>query len=103
MSPAKSLVLAVDQGTTNTKAILVDPAGQVVGRASVGLSVTYPQPSWVEQDAAAIWQSVQKCIDDVLAAMPTGSSAQPVALGISNQRNRWCLGAWSTGEPLAPA
>ena len=68
MIPAGPLILAVDQGTTNTKAILVDGAGQVVARASAALSIAYPQPSWVEQDAAALWQSVQQCIDAVLAA-----------------------------------
>ena len=46
MIPAGPLILAVDQGTTNTKAILVDGAGQVVARASAALSVVYPQPSW---------------------------------------------------------
>ena len=67
MISAGPLLLAIDQGTTNTKAILVDAAGQVIARASAALNVTYPQPSWVEQDALAIWQSVLQCIDTVLA------------------------------------
>ncbi|HQY93669.1 FGGY family carbohydrate kinase, partial [Caldilinea sp.] len=67
MNSTEPLILAIDQGTTNTKAILVDAAGQVTARASTTLSVAYPQPSWVEQDARAIWQSVVQCAAEVLA------------------------------------
>jgi len=98
-------ILAIDQGTTNTKAILVDAAGQVAARASVALRVTYPQPSWVEQDALAIWQSVQQCIDTVLASGEAQMGAPgrtPAALGISNQRESVVLWDRTTGEPLAP-
>lgn len=99
MISPKTFVLAVDQGTTNTKAILVDSAGQIVRRASRPLGVTYPQPSWVEQDAASIWQSVLDCIDEALAGFP---GSVPLALGISNQRESVVLWDRRTGEPLAP-
>lgn len=99
--PSESLILAIDQGTTNTKAILVDSAGQVVGRAAAPLRVTYPQPLWVEQDAAAIWQSVLRCIDGVLAST-AAQTGDVVALGISNQRETVVLWDRTTGEPLAP-
>lgn len=105
MIPAGPLILAIDQGTTNTKVILVDSAGQVAARASTALSVSYPRPSWVEQDAVAIWQSVLQCIDTVLAtgAAKLGAPASaPVALGISNQRESVILWERATGEPLAP-
>ena len=91
-------VLAIDQGTTNTKAILVDATGQVQARASTALSVNYPRPSWVEQDAAAIWQSGLRCASEVLGT----AQELPVALGISNQRESVVLWERATGEPLAP-
>ncbi len=98
MNSTRPLILAIDQGTTNTKAILVDAAGQVQARASTPLSVTYPRPSWVEQDATAIWESVVQCAAVVLAS----ASLTPVALGISNQRESVVLWDRATGEPLAP-
>lgn len=98
MNSTKPLILAIDQGTTNTKAILVDAAGQVTARASKALRVAYPQPSWVEQDARAIWQSVVQCAAEVLATAPS----TPLALGISNQRESVVLWERTTGEPLAP-
>ena len=72
-----------------------------MARASTALSVTYPQPSWVEQDALAIWQSVLRCIEEVLAKAGAGVS-EPAALGISNQRESVVLWERATGEPLAP-
>jgi glycerol kinase len=74
-------ILAIDQGTTNTKAILVDHTGQVIRRASQPLAVSYPQPAWVEQDPRAIWQSVQMVIDECLQDDPTLA-----AVALSNQR-----------------
>ena len=48
-------ILAIDQGTTNTKAVLVDASGRIIARASVPLTSSYPQPGWAEQSAEAIW------------------------------------------------
>jgi glycerol kinase len=98
MNSTGSLILAIDQGTTNTKAVLVDGAGQVAARASTALNVAYPQPSWVEQDAEAIWQSVQRVIQEVLSTTTT----PPVAVGISNQRESVVLWERATGAALAP-
>ena len=63
MSRAK-LILAIDQGTTNTKALLLDRRGAVLARASRPLTITFPRPGWVEQDAHALWTSVAEAIDD---------------------------------------
>jgi glycerol kinase len=54
-----STVLAVDQGTTSTKALLVSLSGDVVAGASVPVERRYPQPGWVEQDAAELWRSAR--------------------------------------------
>ena len=92
-------VLAIDQGTTNTKALLVNGAGEVVARASRPFKQTYPHPAWVQQDPAEIWQSVQEVIDNCLTSVGALNLA---AVAISNQRES--VTAWDrrTGEPLGP-
>jgi glycerol kinase len=93
------LILAIDQGTSSTKCLLVDAAGQVVARGSAPVAEQHPRPGWVEQDAAEIWRSVQVAV----AACLEGQDVRAVvAVGISNQRE--ALVAWDarTGEPLAP-
>jgi glycerol kinase len=92
-------ILAMDQGTTNTKALLIDAAGAVVSRAAKPLQQTFPQPGWVEQDPAAIWQSVQEAIDDCLQA---ASEFELVALAITNQRESVMLWDRRTGQPIGP-
>ncbi len=92
-------VLAIDQGTTNTKALLINAAGEVVSFASQPLQQTYPHPGWVEQDPASIWQSVQAAINDCLqAAVP----AELAAIAITNQRESVMLWDRKTGMPLGP-
>lgn len=95
----KPTILAIDQGTTNTKVLLVDQNGQVVTRAARPLTVTYPQPAWVEQDPAALWRSVQEAIDECLHAAPQTELA---AIAITNQRESVVLWERATGQPLGP-
>ena len=73
-------VLAIDQGTSSTKAVLVADDGIVLARASARVRCAYPHPGWVEQDADEIWDSVQA----VMAAMPLGTPIDAIAL--STQR-----------------
>lgn len=94
------LILAIDQGTTNTKAILVARDGAVVGQASRTMDIEYPQPGWVQQDAAAILVAVQECIDEVLES--AGSPAL-AAIGISNQRESGVAWGRDSGAPVGPA
>ena len=94
------LILAVDQGTTNTKAILVDARGSVVARASRPMDVAYPRPGWVQQDADAIWQAVRTCIDECLEA---ADSPAPGAIAISNQRETGVAWDRTSGQPIGPA
>jgi len=54
----QEVILAIDQGTTNTKAVLIDKAGQIVSQGSAALDISHPQPGWVEQSASDIWSSV---------------------------------------------
>lgn len=90
-------ILAIDQGTTNTKAILVANTGQVLRRSSQPLAVSYPQPAWVEQDPLAIWQSVQAVIDECLQDNPALA-----AIAVSNQRESVVLWERETGLPVGP-
>ena len=95
----RKLVLAIDQGTTNTKVLLVDAAGAVVGRASRPLSIQFPQPGWVEQDARELWMSVSEAAGECLAQAAGGELA---AIGISNQRESVVAWDRKTGEAAAP-
>ncbi len=94
---APQAILAIDQGTTTTKAILVDADGLVIQRATRALAVSYPQPAWVEQDPTALWQSVSEAITECVAGMAT-----PVAIAITNQRESVILWERATGKPIGP-
>lgn len=96
---ARGLILAVDQGTTNTKVILLDDTGTVVARASRPVRVSFPVPGWVEQDAAHLWETVTAAIDESVAAAGGGT---PDAVAITNQRESVLLWDRATGTPLGP-
>jgi glycerol kinase len=93
------LVLAIDQGTTNTKALAFDADGRVVATASTPMAVSYPRPGWAEQSALDIWMSVQRVVDDV--AQQVGTDVD--ALAISNQRETIIVWDAETSQPIAPA
>jgi len=95
----KALVLAIDQGTTNTKALLVDRSGAVIASASRPMTVDYPEPGWAEQSADAIWAAVKAVVDE-LAAHPRATDV--AALAVSNQRESIVVWDAVTGKPLAP-
>lgn len=92
-------VIAIDQGTTNTKAVLVDASGKVVSKASASLTSRYPRPGWAEQSATDIWKSVQSVIGEIVA----GDHGAIAGIAISNQRETLVVWDAETGEPLAPA
>ncbi len=97
-----SLLLAIDQGTTSTRAVVYDDRGQSLGSASQELTQHYPQPGWVEHDAEEIWQSVEKVVPKALsaAAIEAGDLA---AIGLTNQRETCVLWDRATGRPVARA
>ena len=90
-------ILAIDQGTTNTKVLLVDGDGSIVARASRPLSISYPQPAWVEQDAAALWHSVREAIDECLQQQPNVA-----AVALTNQRESVVMWERASGKPVGP-
>jgi glycerol kinase len=92
-------ILAIDQGTTNTKALLIATTGEVLARGSVPTGVRYPQPGWVEQDPWEIW----RCTLDAVAQCLSRADCRPHAIGISNQRETALIWERATGEPVGPA
>lgn len=96
---AEGVILAIDEGTTNSKAVLVSQSGTIVASGSAPVPISHPQPGWVEQDAGAIWNATLAAISDCLAKAP---GVRIEGLGISNQRES--ILAWDrrTGEPLGP-
>jgi glycerol kinase len=95
------VVLAIDQGTTNTKALLVDvESGRVASEASAPTGVRFPAPGWVEQDAQEIWLATTAAVTACLKGLP---GARVAAIAISNQRETAVCWSRSTGLPLGPA
>ncbi|MBV8376369.1 MAG: glycerol kinase GlpK [Verrucomicrobia bacterium] len=93
------VILALDAGTTNVKAILVDREANVLARSSVPLTIDFPKGGWVEQSAQEVWHAARQALEGCLAQ---SGGHQLAALGISNQRET--LVAWNrgTGEPVGP-
>jgi glycerol kinase len=98
-------ILALDQGTTSSRAILFDREGRVQASASQEFKQYYPQPGWVEHDAEQIWQSQRAVAEKVLAEGPEGTvgPADLAALAITNQRETVVLWDRATGRPLSHA
>lgn len=94
------LILAIDQGTTNTKALLVSASGAIVARAAAPVEVAYPQPAWVEQDGRALWHSVRMAAD---ACLEQAGDPPLAVVALSNQRETALLWDRRSGEPLGPA
>lgn len=97
-----SYVLAIDQGTTSTRALLLTAEGRIAGSAQREFTQYYPQPGFVEHDATEIWQSVLDVTQRVLAI--TGVTRTHIAaLGITNQRETVVVWERVSGRPIHPA
>ncbi|WP_432936668.1 FGGY-family carbohydrate kinase [Kribbella sp. CA-253562] len=94
----RQAVLAVDQGTSNSKAVLIDAEGAVLASGAAPVRLSTPRPGWVEQDADDIWRSVLSAVGQALAA----ASVEVVGIALSTQRES--VAAWSrrTGRAVAP-
>jgi glycerol kinase len=95
-------ILALDQGTTSSRAILFDASGRELSRAQKPFAQAYPRPGWVEHDPLEIWETQIAAAREAIAAarVPPGSIA---AVGIANQRETSVFWDRATGEPLCPA
>ncbi|WP_167043465.1 glycerol kinase GlpK [Salinibacterium sp. ZJ454] len=96
----RDAVLAIDQGTTSSRALVVDEAGEVVASAQLEHRQIFPQPGWVEHDTDEIWSNVQAVIRDAIAAAP-GHRIR--AVGVTNQRETTVVWDAATGRPVANA
>jgi len=94
-----SLILAIDQGTSSTKVLLVDRQGQVRARGWAPLSQQAPQPGWIEHRPLDVIESARTAVDEALSG---GDDLDVVAVGISNQRESLMLWDRSTGAPVSP-
>jgi glycerol kinase len=92
-------LLALDQSTSATKAVLFDDTGKALDRASRDHRQIYPQPGWVEHDAEEIWQNVLAVIRD-LAARHADKLASAACLSLTNQRETILVFERATGRPL---
>ena len=92
-------VLAIDQGTTNTKVVLVNWAGAIVAKASRPVAIRFPKPGWVEQDADELWRSV---MDAASECLERSGGVNPDAIGVSNQRESVVVWERTTGRPVGP-
>lgn len=95
-------ILALDQGTTSSRAILFDRQGQVAATAQHEYPQHFPQPGWVEHDPLDIWHSQLACAREVLKESGVAAS-EVAAIGIANQRETTVVWDRRTGEPLCHA
>jgi len=92
-------VLAIDQGTSATKAIAVGRNGSVLARGSAPLALSTPRPGWVEQDPHELLESVRSALHDLAQSVDLDSA---VCAGISNQRESLVLWEAATGRAVSP-
>jgi glycerol kinase len=92
-------VLALDQGTTSSRALLFDAQGRVAGLGQRETAQHYPQPGWVEQDPEEIFQSQLGVAREAIARAGT-SAADIAAIGITNQRETTLVWERATGRPV---
>lgn len=95
-------ILALDQGTTSSRALLFDRSTAVVGCAQREIGKTFPQPGWVQQDPMEILSSVMSTVAEVLSASRIGIR-DVVAIGITNQRETTIVWDRHTGAPVHDA
>ena len=95
-------ILALDQGTTSSRAILFDHSGRIRQIAQKEFRQYYPQPGWVEHDAGEIWSSQYSVLAEVLAKSNI-TTREIAAIGITNQRETVIVWDRSNGQPIHPA
>ncbi|HLI29623.1 MAG TPA: glycerol kinase GlpK, partial [Terriglobia bacterium] len=92
-------ILALDQGTTSSRAVMFDRAGDVVSFANREFTQYYPQPAWVEHDAEEIWQTQISVAEEALSAAQA-TPKDVAAIGITNQRETVLIWDRETSRPL---
>src|SRR5690242_13137676 len=95
-------ILALDQGTTSSRAILFDHAGSIVAVAQKEFPQIFPKPGWVEHDPRDIWSSQAGVAAEALTKANIGA-ADVAAIGITNQRETTLVWDRSSGDPIGNA
>lgn len=95
-------ILAIDQGTTASRAVVVGPEGGIVAEEKCEFAQHYPQPGWVEHDLEEIWRSVVRAVAGAISGLEGGWS-RVAAIGITNQRETVGLWERESGRPVARA
>ena len=95
----ETYIVALDQGTTSSRAILFNRAGEIVARAQHPFRQIYPQPGWVEHDPLEIWATEKRALAEAVDAAHIDPK-QIAALGITNQRETTILWDRRTGQPV---
>lgn len=98
----EGLILAIDQGTTGSTALLLDLSGSTVARHGVEFPQHFPRPGWVEHEPEQIWQSVLAAVTAVLERVPDARD-RVAAIGITNQRETIVLWDADSAEPIGRA
>ncbi len=92
-----SYILALDQGTTSSRAIVFDRAGQITAKAQHTFPQIYPQAGWVEHDPMTIWATERLAAAEAIRGLPEGSIA---GIGVTNQRETTIVWDKATGQPV---
>ena len=95
-------IIAIDQGTTSSRAILFDELGHLIASDQMEISLSFPKSGWVEQNAEELWQSVYLVLKEVIVSSRV-NPADIKAIGITNQRETSILWDKATGLPVCPA
>ena len=93
------MILAIDEGTTGTTCLVFDERAEPIGRAYREITQHFPQPGWVEHDAAEIWELTLAVAHEALADAGAAAS-ELAAIGITNQRETVCVWDPASGAPL---
>ena len=99
---AQRFVMALDQGTTSSRALLIDATGAVVAVAQQTFAQHYPQPGWVEHDPMDLWNTQLAVAREVLSTAGVGAE-EVAAIGITNQRETTLVWERDTGRPIGNA
>jgi glycerol kinase len=98
---ADKLILVLDEGTTSTRAMLYTLAGEWIATEQRDITQYYPQPGWVEHDAAEIWERTLACAQAMIER--AGGAERIAAIGVTNQRETVVAWDKATGRPLGKA
>jgi len=100
---SQPLLLALDQGTSSSRAALFNSSGELLASASAPLAIEYPEDGWVQQSPTHIWESQLQAMQKLQAQISSDQYKSVVACGITNQRETTVLWRRSNSQPCCPA